>query len=307
LIIFFHNLNFKQAMNKNQVEDIYTLSPMQEGMLFHMLAQPDSEAYFEQVSCDFEGEINLPGFQQAWQEIVDRYAVFRTSFHWDGLDKPVQVVHKTAVLPWETLDWSTLDQTKIAEKFESLLRDDRRRGFNHEQAPLMRCVLISTGKKSWKFIWSHHHMLMDGWCSGIILDELFKRYKAHITQKSVTFPGNPSFKNYISWLAKQDHEKAKAFWSNELAGFDTPTPLGIGNAVLTDKNNTNHGYAECTYDLSPDLSGSILEWTKKEGVTTNILLQGYGQYCLVFTAGKMKLFLDQQFLAGRLNYPVWNQ
>ena len=286
MIIFFHNLNFKQAMNKNQVEDIYTLSPMQEGMLFHMLAQPDSEAYFEQVSCDFEGEINLPGFQQAWQEIVDRYAVFRTSFHWDGLDKPVQVVHKTAVLPWETLDWSTLDQTKIAEKFESLLRDDRRRGFNHEQAPLMRCVLISTGKKSWKFIWSHHHMLMDGWCSGIILDELFKRYKAHITQKSVTFPGNPSFKNYISWLAKQDHEKAKAFWSNELAGFDTPTPLGIGNAVLTDKNNTNHGYAECTYDLSPDLSGSILEWTKKEGVTTNILLQGVWAILLGIYSGE---------------------
>ncbi|MDN3546955.1 non-ribosomal peptide synthetase [Mucilaginibacter aquaedulcis] len=276
-------------MNKNQVEDIYTLSPMQEGMLFHMLAQPEAEAYFEQVSCDFEGEINLAGFQQAWQEIVDRYAVFRTSFHWDGLDKPVQVVHKTATLPWETLDWSMFDQNKINEKFDLLLRDDRRHGFDHEQAPLMRCILINTGKNSWKFIWSHHHMLMDGWCSGIVLDELFKRYKANLVHKPVHFPATPPFKNYITWLGKQDQEKAKAFWKNELAGFNTPTALGIGNAVLADKYNISHGYAECSYDLSPELSASILEWTKQNGITANVLMQGIWAILLSTYSGENRV------------------
>ncbi len=261
-------------MNKDLIEDIYSLSPMQEGMLFHQLAQPDSEAYFEQVSCEFEGEIKLQEFKQAWQEIVNRYPVFRTSFHWDGLDKPVQVVLKTATLPWETLDWSGLDQTKIAEKFELLLRDDRRKGFNHEQAPLMRCMLVRTTEKSWKFIWSHHHMLMDGWCSGIILDELFKRYEALVIHKSIQFQATPPFKNYISWLGKQDHKKAGEFWSTELAGFDTPTSLGIGDAILVDKNHVSHGYAEYTHDLSPKLSKEIFEWTKHAGITTNILIQG---------------------------------
>ena len=76
---------------------------MQEGMLFHLLAQPGSEAYFEQVGCDIGGNIDLHKFRQSWQEIVNSYPVFRTSFHWEGLDKPVQIVHKSAVLPWETI------------------------------------------------------------------------------------------------------------------------------------------------------------------------------------------------------------
>jgi amino acid adenylation domain-containing protein/non-ribosomal peptide synthase protein (TIGR01720 family) len=261
-------------MNKNTIEDIYALSPMQEGMLFHLLAQPGSEAYFEQVSCDLGGEIDLQAFKLAWQQIVDRYPVFRTSFHWDGLDKPVQVVHRTAVLPWETVDWSHIDDGVINEKFGLLLRDDRRKGFNHEQAPLMRCVLVSTGKSEWKFIWSHHHMLMDGWCSGIILNELFTRYQSLVTGNPVHFPLNPPFKNYISWLGRQDVVKAKEFWDAELAGFDTPTLLGIGDAVLTDKNHTGHGYAEYHYTFSEEFSGRLFEWTKQIGITTNILIQG---------------------------------
>src|ERR1700761_7691441 len=111
-------------MNKNTIEDIYALSPMQEGMLFHLLAQPGSEAYFEQVSCDLEGSLNLQAFKQAWQETVNQHPVFRTSFHWDGLDKPVQVVHKTAELPWEILDWCSIEKGQIDAKFEQLLSDD---------------------------------------------------------------------------------------------------------------------------------------------------------------------------------------
>ncbi|SHL87069.1 non-ribosomal peptide synthetase [Mucilaginibacter sp. OK098] len=261
-------------MNKNTIEDIYALSPMQEGMLFHLLAHPDSEAYFEQVSCDLEGSLNLPAFKQAWQETVNQYPVFRTSFHWDGLDKPVQVVHKTAELPWEILDWGGFEGEQVNTKFEQLLRDDRRKGFNHEQAPLMRCVLVNTANNLWKFIWSHHHMLMDGWCTGIILSELFTRYQAIVNGKPVHFPTKPPFKNYISWLGKQDMKKAKDFWDSGLAGFDTPTLLGIGDAVLTDKNHGGHGYAEYAYNFSPQLSNKLFEWTKQIGITTNVLIQG---------------------------------
>lgn len=261
-------------INKNTIEDIYALSPMQEGMLFHQLAQSGSEAYFEQLSCDFEGEIDVLGFKNVWQEIVDRYPVFRTSFHWDGLDKPVQVVHKKALLPWDILDWTEMDQNQISEKFEMLLQDDRRKGFNHEQAPLMRCMLVNTGKERWKFIWSHHHILIDGWCADIVMNELFKRYQSVATGKPVNFPFNPPYKNYISWLGKQDLDKAKAFWCAELAGFNTPTPLGIGDAASMDKNHVNHGYAEYKFNFSSELSTRLFKWSRETGITTNVLIQG---------------------------------
>jgi len=261
-------------MDKSQIQDIYNLSPMQEGMLFHLLAEPNSEAYFEQVNCTLEGTIDLPKFKQAWQDIVDHYAVFRTSFHWDGLDKPLQVVHKTAQLPWETLDWTHLNESEQQEQFEALLLEDRKKGFKHEQAPLMRCTLVRSSASTSKFIWSHHHMLMDGWCGGLVLSELFERYASSLKNTRVPFKSTPPFKNYISWLGQQDMQKATDFWAKELAGFEAPTSLGIGNASALSKQHSATQYAEFACDLNQETANRLTDFAKEIGVTLNVVVQG---------------------------------
>src|SRR3990172_342636 len=94
------------------IEDIYELSPMQQGMLFHTIDSPDSLFYCEQTSCILEGALNAVAFRQTWQQVVERHPVLRTSFHWEGIDKPVQVVHKDAVLAWDYQDWRGLESDK---------------------------------------------------------------------------------------------------------------------------------------------------------------------------------------------------
>lgn len=90
------------------IEDLYELSPMQQGMLFHTLYTPESEVYFEQLLCTLNGELNFPAFQQAWEQVVARHSVLRSSFYWEEIEKPLQMVSKQVNLPWVKLDWRNL-------------------------------------------------------------------------------------------------------------------------------------------------------------------------------------------------------
>ena len=145
------------------VQDIYELSPMQQGMLFHTLYAPESGVYFEQRNCLLEGDLDVAAFKQAWQAVVQRHAVLRTAFYWEEADKPLQVVYAIADLPWVEEDWQALSEPEQADQLEAFLRRDRTQGFRLDQAPLMRCALFQLGPQRHRFVWSHHHLLMDGW------------------------------------------------------------------------------------------------------------------------------------------------
>lgn len=97
---------------KKNIEAIYPLSPMQQGMLFHYIYNPESATYFEQFQAKFKGDLDVNSFQAAWQTIINRHAVLRTSFVWKKLDKMLQVVHKEVDFPFEILDWRNLDSEK---------------------------------------------------------------------------------------------------------------------------------------------------------------------------------------------------
>src|SRR3982074_202923 len=89
------------------LEDLYQLSPMQQGMLFHTIYAPQSGVYFEQSIFTIKGEFDEAAFERAWQRVVDRHSILRSSFLWEELEKPQQVVHRRVVLPIEKQDWST--------------------------------------------------------------------------------------------------------------------------------------------------------------------------------------------------------
>src|SRR5215204_3115190 len=75
-----------RKMSKENIEAIYALSPMQEGMFFHSLYAPQSGVYFQQLNCVLEGRLNIDAFQRAWQRVVDRHAILRTAFVWKRLE-----------------------------------------------------------------------------------------------------------------------------------------------------------------------------------------------------------------------------
>src|SRR5215208_686869 len=90
------------------LEDIYELSPMQQGMLFHNLLAPESGLYCQQLRGTLESELDVAAFKRAWQQVVARHGALRTSFHWDAVEKPLQVVRRHARLPWRQEDWRAL-------------------------------------------------------------------------------------------------------------------------------------------------------------------------------------------------------
>uniref|UniRef100_UPI001F350740 condensation domain-containing protein n=1 Tax=Streptomyces sp. NRRL WC-3719 TaxID=1463932 RepID=UPI001F350740 len=112
------------------VEDVYPLTPMQQGMLFHTLLEPDSPSYFEQLMFVLDGVTDIQGLARAWQRVADATPVLRTSLAWEGLDEPVQRVHRSAPFPVTVGDWSGLPEEGQRAALEEFTAADERAGID---------------------------------------------------------------------------------------------------------------------------------------------------------------------------------
>src|SRR5262249_33230657 len=121
-----------------EVEDVYPASPMQAGMVFHSVQEPESGLYVEQSVATLRGALNVDALGRAWRDLVARHAILRTAFAWDGLVEPQQIVERTIELPFEALDWHALPATDRDERLSAFLATDRARGWRLERAPLWR-------------------------------------------------------------------------------------------------------------------------------------------------------------------------
>ena len=212
---------------RRDIEDIYALSPMQQGMLFHSLYAPDSGVYCEQMTCVLKGVLDTHAFEQAWQQVADRHSILRTSFVWEGLDEPLQVVAQHVDMPIAWHDWRGLPSTVQALQTAALLKDEQRHGFNLSAAPLMGLTMARCAEYEWQLIWSHHHLLLDGWSVPILLHEVMTLYEAiHLGSDITLLPARP-YRDYIAWLQQQNLSEAETFWRTTLKGLTAPTRLAI--------------------------------------------------------------------------------
>ena len=125
-------------MAKGNVEDFYPLSPMQQGMLFHSMLEPESGVYVEQWACTLKGQFDLPAFTKAWQHVMGRHAILRTGFLGESQQGPVQVVYRKVPLEVDQKDWRKQTEMEQAEALADWLAADRQRGFDLKRPPLMR-------------------------------------------------------------------------------------------------------------------------------------------------------------------------
>ena len=183
-------------MKFKNVEDIYPLAPTQQGILFHNFYDPASAMYLELITWTIDGEVNISAFEKAWQSVVDRHPILRTSFVWEGLDEPMQIVRKQARLPLTYEDWRGLTPEVQHEHTEEFLARQRARGFDLSVAPLMRIALIRLADSVYRFVWSYHHVLVDGWSLSLIFNDMFSFYEALIQGRELKLePGRP-FRDY---------------------------------------------------------------------------------------------------------------
>jgi amino acid adenylation domain-containing protein len=258
----------------NNIEDLYELSPMQQGMLFHSIYSPKSEMYFEQLFCTLKGDLNLPIFQQAWQEVVSRHPVLRTSFHWEEIEKPLQMVNKWVDWPWICHDWRNLTKAEQQERVEIFLKSDRKKTFDLSEVPLMRFTLIQLEEQTYQFIWSHHHILFDGWSMQIILKEVFALYEANYRGESLSFTPSRPYRDYIIWLQEQDLEQAKDFWQKTLQDFEYPTPFRVDKKSIRNQAEAEQNFEEQPFKLSKKLTEQLQVLARQHHLTLNNLVQG---------------------------------
>lgn len=264
-------------MKEQDVEDIYELSPMQQGMLFHTLYEPAAGEYFEQMICTLRGELEVGAFQEAWQEVVARHPILRSSFHWEELDEPLQVVHKQVSLSWAQHDWRGAPDGDLEDRLAAFLQADQDEGFQLDLAPLMRFALIQITDRVYEFVLSHHHLLLDGWSTPIILREVFAFYDARGGDEPLHLQPARPYSDYIAWLRQQDRAKGNEFWRENLRGFVAPTPLivgGIAGNRVTDSAMSMAIYAEETFRLSAEVTSALQSLARRQGLTLNSVLQG---------------------------------
>jgi SAM-dependent methyltransferase len=205
------------------VEDIYELSPLQQGMLLHAVHDGASDMYLGQHVYVVDGPLDADAMIAAWRLVFESHPALRTSFHWDGLDKPLQVVHRDVMPPASRDDWSGLDEDVQRTRLDLLMARDRAAGFDLTAAPLQRLHLIRLGPDRHALAWTHHHLLLDGWSVPVFMNEVMTRYQA-LTIGGPPAPPAPPYRDYIAWLQRQDLGAAERFWKETLAGV-SPAPL----------------------------------------------------------------------------------
>ncbi len=253
------------------VEDIYPLSPVQQGMLFHALYDPKAGMYLEQKTCTLHGQLDVPAFERAWRRVIERHSVLRTAFVWKGLEEPMQVVRQKAPLSWTLEDWRELAPEQRQARSAAFLQKDREQGMELSKAPLMRLALFRLADDAYQFTWTHHHILLDGWSLPILFKEVFAFYEAFRQGAELRLEKGRPYRDYIAWLQRQDLTKAEAFWRGELKGFTTPTPLWVSRHSSSDHKDI---YGEGRLVLSEQETSALQSFAQRRQLTMNTLVQG---------------------------------
>ncbi|QHZ48658.1 non-ribosomal peptide synthetase [Bacillus sp. NSP9.1] len=208
---------------KEHVQDIYYLSPMQEGMLFHTLLHPGQGFYIEQISMQVKGSFQKEILEKSMNVIIDRYDIFRSVFVHEKMKRPVQVVLKQRTFAVQEIDLSGLSEKEQNEKIEEYKQKDKEKGFQLAKDIPMRTAIFKKGTDHYEWVWSYHHILLDGWCFGVVVQELFKVYNALRDNKPYSLPPVKPYKEYIKWLEQQDKQTSLAYWQTYLDGFEGQT------------------------------------------------------------------------------------
>jgi amino acid adenylation domain-containing protein/non-ribosomal peptide synthase protein (TIGR01720 family) len=245
------------------LEDVYPLTPLQAGLMFHALHSPQSSVYCNQMVCTLEGELDGELLRSAWERLVARHAVLRTAFVWEGLRSPQQVVLRRVDLPWQQEDWRGFSEEEQRRRLERLATADRERGHALERAPLMRLALVRTGEHQYRFLWSNHHLVLDGWSRSLTVAELLALYAGAASEEP-----EPPFRAYVAWLQDQDRAAAEAFWRRRLAGAEPALVAERANPEGKDDHLKRRAF------FATGLSRQLEAFARRRQVTLNTVMAG---------------------------------
>lgn len=269
------------------VSNIYPLAPLQRGLWFTALTDPESRVYHQQLRIGLRGPLDVQSLRRAFSGLIERHDVLRTALAWDDLDEPLQLVFDRAELPLREVD---LRDSPAPDALERLAREEYDRAFDLRIAPLMRVCLARVTDSAWECIWTHHHVVLDGWSVGILLQEWRALYRGD------SLPTPPPFAAFVAWLAAQDRTRAREHFRALLSDFSEPTPLPRLGA--TTRGAAESGHAERRSWLSIDDTRRIEARARALETTPSALFVGAFGLLLARHAGRDETLIGVT-LSGR--------
>ena len=256
-----------EAQQQGVVEEILPLAPLQQGLLFHALYDEQApDAYVVQKVLELNGALDTEGLEAAVAGLLKRHAHLCAGFMHQGLREPVQVVLREGGRScWREMDFSGLAGEEQEEARRRWLAEDYARRFDPAEPPLLRFTLLRLEEQRHQLVFTHHHILLDGWSMPILLQELFALYRSRGDASGLSRV--TPYREYLAWIQKQDRAAAVDAWREALAGIEEATLLGP--ARTTTMTVPESIAVELPAELSEVLSGQA----RQQGVTLNTVVQ----------------------------------
>ena len=258
-------------MDVRNIEDIYPLSSVQEAILLSGVERPDRDR-LEQVSLSLAGELQMPLLQAAWETTASQHQMLRTSFVWENVDRPVQVVHKESNASIDFQDWREFSGSEQADLLRNVMQIERERGADPTTIPL-RLMVCRTAEEEYKLALSYHRLILDSFSAAFVLKDLFLTYERMFAGQQPLNECPSSFWHYVEWLQAQDLTEAENFWKDALADFNTPISLLDDLADITIADEViEPGVQQLT--LSPDDAALVNSFAEEQQVNVETMIYG---------------------------------
>jgi len=274
-----------ETIQRAEVEDIYELAPAQAGMLFHTLGSPESGVYVQQLWWTLEGDVDPRALVRAWDRVAARHAVLRTSFHWEGLERPYQVVHRTVGTPLVDADLSHLAPDAQAARLAELLEEDQRRGFDLRVAPAVRIHRYRLAERRHRIVVTYHHILLDGWSVPVVTRELLLEMAAEREGRRLDLPPSRPFAEHVRRVVAQDPTAAAAHWRERLAGFTEPSRADLF-ARAADEASDAASVTKVSASLDAEAARRLAAAARDAGVTIGTMALGAWSIALSALCGR---------------------
>ncbi|POF30627.1 non-ribosomal peptide synthetase [Roseibium marinum] len=273
-------------IRKDRIQDIYPLSPMQEAMVVAGLRAPDSTAYTQQIRIALKGPLDRAAFDAAWQQLIDRHTILRTAFILRNTPRFLQIVLKQASAEVTAHDLSALDPRDREARTARLCLAERVRGFDLEAGPPSRIQLVRRSPQEHLMIWTHHHVLLDGWCLGLLAEEFSSLYASLCAGRPSGLAPARAYSNFIKWVQDRPVEKSLPYWKTYLDGHEPMPALPSGDAP-----HSGAGTADVERTLDPEVLRALEELASRLRLTPGALLHAaWGVFLAKYTDTSDALF-----------------
>ncbi|WP_283776236.1 non-ribosomal peptide synthetase [Pseudomonas syringae] len=259
----------------SHIEDVYPLTPMQEGMLLHTLLEPGTGLYYMQDRYRIDSALDTQRFAQAWQAVIARHEALRASFCWNIGETMLQVIHKPGSTPIDYLDWREVPAEQQEPRLQVLLKSEREAGFELLDQPPFHLRLIRVDEARYWFMMSNHHILIDAWCRSLLMNDFFDIYTALGEGRDAQLAPAPRYRDYIGWLQRRGLTQARDWWRDNLRGFERPTPIPSDRPFLREHAGDSGGMVvgDCYTRLDERDGAQLRELAQQHQLTVNTFAQ----------------------------------